>query len=287
MAHVIGILGGSGLYDLDGLEDVREETVDTPYGAPSAPLVRGRIGETELVFLARHGRGHVLSPSKVPYRANIWALKEAGVKWLVSVSAVGSLQEQIAPGHVVLVDQFIDRTRGRASTFFDEGIVAHISFGDPVCPVLRGYLLKAAKAEGATAHDGGTYLCMEGPAFSTRAESNLYRRWGAAVIGMTNLPEAKLAREAEMSYATLALSTDYDCWHPDHGNVSVEQVIDVLLKNVALARRVLRAVVPLVAAHEGEVKAHRALKNAILTSPGAVDPAKRAELDLLVRGYLG
>ncbi|MCA9572998.1 MAG: S-methyl-5'-thioadenosine phosphorylase, partial [Myxococcales bacterium] len=222
-----------------------------------------------------------------PYRANIWALKEAGVKWLVSVSAVGSLQEQIAPGHVVLVDQFIDRTRGRASTFFDEGIVAHISFGDPVCPVLRGYLLKAAKAEGATAHDGGTYLCMEGPAFSTRAESNLYRRWGAAVIGMTNLPEAKLAREAEMSYATLALSTDYDCWHPDHGNVSVEQVIDVLLKNVALARRVLRAVVPLVAAHEGEVKAHRALKNAILTSPGAVDPAKRAELDLLVRGYLG
>lgn len=287
MAHTIGIIGGSGLYDLEGLTNVREETVDTPYGAPSSPLVHGRLGETDLVFLARHGRGHTLSPTAVPYRANIWALKQAGCQWVISVSAVGSLQEHIEPGHVVVIDQFIDRTKDRVSTFFDRGIVAHISFGDPLCPVLRDYLLQAAKGENATAHDGGTYLCMEGPAFSTRAESNLYRSWGAHVIGMTNLPEAKLAKEAEMSYATLAMSTDYDCWHPDHGNVSVDVVIDVLMKNVDLAKRILRRVVPLVGAHEGDVKAHRALQNAILTSRDAITAEKRAELDLLVRGVLG
>lgn len=287
MGQVIGVLGGSGLYELDGLEDVREESVWTPFGAPSAPLVRGRLGSAELVFLARHGRGHVLSPSAVPYRANLWALKQAGVKWVVSVSAVGSLREHIEPGHAVLIDQFIDRTRNRPSTFFESGIVAHISFGDPVCPVLRDYMLEATREEGAVVHDGGTYVCMEGPAFSTRAESELYRSWGAQVIGMTNLPEAKLAREAEMSYATLALATDYDCWHDGHDDVSVEQVIAVLLKNVDLARRVIRRVVPRIAAHEGEVAAHRGLQNAILTGREAIDPAKRAELDLLVREHLG
>ncbi len=283
----IGIIGGSGLYDLEGLVDRREQTVETPFGAPSSPLMHGRLGDTELVFLARHGRGHVHSPTSVPYRANIWALKSVGVDWVISVSAVGSLQEQIEPGHVCVIDQFIDRTKARTATFFEDGLVAHISFGDPLCPALRGYLLQASQDEGATVHDGGTYIAMEGPAFSTRAESNLYRSWGAHVIGMTNLPEAKLAREAEMSYATLAMSTDYDCWHPEHGSVTVEQVIDVLMKNVALAKRIIARAVPLIAAHEGPHPAHRALKNAILTNPGAVDEDTRERLDLLVRKYLG
>lgn len=286
MAHTIGIIGGSGLYDLEGIEDRREQQVETPFGPPSDSLMHGRLGGAELVFLARHGKGHVLSPSAVPYRANIWAMKAAGVDWIISVSAVGSLKEHIEPGHIVVVDQFIDRTRNRTSTFFEQGIVAHVGFGDPVCPILRGYLLDAARAEGATVHDGGTYVAMEGPAFSTRAESTLYRSWGADVIGMTNLPEAKLAREAEIAYATLALSTDYDCWHPEHGSVTVEQVIGVLLKNVALAKRVLTRVVPMIAAHEGLSRASRALKNAILTSPGAVDPAQREKLHLLVHKYL-
>jgi len=287
VSHTIGIIGGSGLYDLDGLEDCREEQVETPFGKPSDSLMRGRLGDTDLVFLARHGRGHVHSPTSVPYRANIWAMKAAGVDWIISVSAVGSLRQEIEPGHVVVVDQFIDRTRQRASSFFDRGIVAHISFGDPFCPALRRYLLEAAEGEGATVHDGGTYVAMEGPAFSTRAESNLYRSWGAHVIGMTNLPEAKLAREAEISYATLAMSTDYDCWHPDHGNVTVEQVIGVLMQNVALAKRILLRAVPLIAAHEGPPPFHKALANALITDPNAVDPVQRARLDLLVRKYLG
>ncbi len=286
MGQVIGILGGSGLYDLDGLEQVRKEVVHTPYGAPSAPLVHGVLDGVNLVFLARHGLGHTLSPSAVPYRANIWALKRAGVRWLVSVSAVGSLQPGIAPGHVVLVDQFIDRTRRQPASFFTEGIVAHVSFGDPVCPVLRGCLLDAAREEGATFHDGGTYVCMEGPAFSTRAESNLYRSWGASVVGMTNLPEAKLAREAEIAYATLALVTDYDCWREGYDEVSVEQVIDTLRKNVALAKRILRRAIPAIATLEGS-PAHGALKDALLTAPEAIDPRWRAKLDELVRGYLG
>lgn len=287
MGTVIGIIGGSGLYELDGLEDVREERVETPYGPPSDALIRGRLHGTELVFLSRHGRGHVHSPTSVPYRANVWAMKKLGVRWIVSVSAVGSLQEHIAPGDVVVIDQFIDRTRSRTSTFFDDGVVAHVSFGDPVDPALRRMLVESAQEQGAAVHDGGTYIAMEGPAFSTRAESELYRSWGAHVIGMTNLPEAKLAREAEIAYATLAMSTDYDCWHPDHGNVSVEVVIDVLMKNVALARRIIAGVVPRIAAHEGPVYAHRALRHAILTNPAAMDPAKRAELDLLIRGVLG
>lgn len=287
MGTVIGILGGSGLYELDGLTDVREERVDTPFGAPSDALIRGRLNGVELVFLARHGRGHRHTPTSVPYRANIWALKSVGVQWILSVSAVGSLREEIAPGHIVVIDQFIDRTRARQATFFDEGLVGHVSFGDPVDPALCRILVECAREQGATVHDGGTYIAMEGPAFSTRAESELYRSWGAHVIGMTNLPEAKLAREAEIAYATLALSTDYDCWHPDHGNVSVEVVIDVLTRNVALARRVIAAAVPRIAAYDGPVYAHRALKHAILTHPSAVDPARRAELDLLVRKYLG
>ncbi|MCA9493501.1 MAG: S-methyl-5'-thioadenosine phosphorylase, partial [Myxococcales bacterium] len=219
----IGIVGGSGLYALDGLQDVCEEVVETPYGPTSDVLVRGRLGSSELVFVPRHGRKHKMLPSEVPYRANVWALKSLGCDWLISVSAVGSLREEIHPGDAVLVDQYLDRTRGtRPSTFFGDGVVAHAPFGDPVCGALRGYLRQACDAAGVTVHDGGTYVCMEGPAFSTRAESELYRSWGCSVIGMTAIPEAKLAREASMSYATLAFATDYDCWHTGHDEVSVE-----------------------------------------------------------------
>lgn len=283
---VIGVIGGSGLYELDGLQDVHEVDIDTPFGKPSAPIVRGTLDGVQLAFLARHGRGHVHSPSTVPYRANIWALKSLGVEWIISVSAVGSLQEQIVPGHVVLVDQFIDRTKARHASFFDEGIVAHISFGDPICPSLRRVLLEAARDANATVHDGGVYVAMEGPAFSTRAESELYRSWGGSVIGMTNLPEAKLAREAQIAYATIALSTDYDCWHPNHGNVTVEMVIDVLMRNVALAKRIISISAPRVA-ELPPADAHRALHNAVLTQPDAIASEHRERLELLIRGVLG
>jgi 5'-methylthioadenosine phosphorylase len=237
---IAGVIGGSGLYDMEGLEDVEEIVVETPFGATSAPIVAGTLGDVRLLFIPRHGRGHTLTPSEVPYRANIWALKKLGAQWCISVSAVGSLKEEIVPGHVVIVDQFIDRTKGRASTFFGEGIVGHVAFGDPVSPVLAKVLLGASKTAGATVHEGGTYVCMEGPAFSTRAESNLYRSWGASVIGMTNLPEAKLAREAEIAYATIALATDYDCWHEGHDDVSVAAVLDTVRKNVSMARQIIR-----------------------------------------------
>ena len=293
MALRIGVIGGSGLYAMEGLHDLREERPSTPFGDPSDAYVIGTMegasheGEpVELVFLPRHGRGHRLNPSEVPYRANVFGMKMLGVSWIISVSAVGSLREDIVPGHVVVVDQFIDRTKGRASTFFEKGIVAHVGFGDPVCGVLRGYLLDAAKKAGATAHDGGTYVCMEGPAFSTRAESNLHRSWGASVIGMTNMPEAKLAREAEISYATLAMSTDYDCWHTDHDAVTVDQVVAVLLANVELSKRIIREAVPLIAAHEGPAPQSQALKNAILTAPSAISEEAKQRLHLLVGRYL-
>jgi 5'-methylthioadenosine phosphorylase len=287
MGQKIGVIGGSGLYAMEGLTDVTEVRVDTPFGAPSDALITGRLGDAELVFLPRHGRGHVLTPSEVPYRANIWAMKSLGVGWLVSVSAVGSLREEIAPGHLVVVDQFIDRTRGRPNTFFGEGCVAHVSFGDPVCGALRRMVYEACLAAGATTHDGGTYVCMEGPAFSTRAESNLYRSWGASVIGMTNLPEAKLAREAGISYATLALSTDYDCWYAGHDEVSVEAVVAVIHKNVAMAQRVIREVVPRVQAFAGPPPHHDALRHAILTDPAKIPAATRERLALLIGHLLG
>jgi 5'-methylthioadenosine phosphorylase len=290
MTTRIGVIGGSGLYEMEGLLDVREERVETPFGDPSDAFVIGRLpvadGDVELVFLPRHGRGHRYTPTEVPYRANIYGMKALGVGWIVSVSAVGSLQEEIVPGHVVVIDQFIDRTRHRADSFFGEGIVAHVGFGDPVCPALRQMILDAAREVGATAHDGGTYICMEGPQFSTRAESHLYRSWGGAVIGMTNLTEAKLAREAEISYATLALSTDYDCWHPEQAAVTVDQVIAVLSANVELARRVVRAVAPKIAAFAGEPPMSNALRHAIMTHPSRVPPERRKALDLLVRKYL-
>lgn len=282
----IGVIGGSGLYEMEGLTDVREERVSTPFGDPSDAYILGRLGDAELVFLPRHGRGHRFNPSEVPYRANIFGMKTLGVEWIISVSAVGSLKEEIAPGQIVVIDQFIDRTVARKPTFFEDGIVAHVAFGDPVCPTLRGFLLAAAKEAGATFHDGGTYVCMEGPAFSSRAESNLHRSWGASVIGMTNMPEAKLAREAEISYATLAMSTDYDCWHADHDAVTVDQVIAVLSANVELSKRIIRAAVPHIAGHAGPAPMSNALATAIITSRDAISAEAKQRLGLLVGKYL-
>ena len=281
----IGVIGGSGLYEMDGLTGVEEVRVSTPFGDPSDALICGRLGDAQMVFLPRHGRGHRYNPSEVPYRANLFALKKLGVEWVISVSAVGSLREDIHPGDVVVIDQFIDKTFRRPATFFEKGIVAHVSFGDPVCGALRGLLLQSARSNSDRVHDGGTYVCMEGPAFSTRAESMLHRSWGASVIGMTNMPEAKLAREAEMSYATLAMSTDYDCWHPAHDAVTVEQVIQVLSANVALAKRIIADVVPRILAQGHAPPARHALKNAIMTSPAAIPAAVKEQLAPLIGKY--
>lgn len=286
MAAAIGIVGGSGLYGLDGLDGVREVTYDTPWGAPSDALIHGRLGGQELVFLPRHGRGHRYLPAEVPYRANVHALKQAGVGWLISVCAVGSLREEIAPGHAVVVDQYIDRTKARQSTFFGDGVIAHIGFGEPTCTVLSALVGDACVAQGLTTHQGGTYVCMEGPAFSTRAESELYRSWGASVIGMTALPEAKLAREASMSYATLAFATDYDCWREGHDDVTVDQVIAVLQANVEKSRRVIGDVVPRIAGHGGPPPHHRALQDALLTPRDAISEPARSRLGPILEPYL-
>ena len=241
---VIGLIGGSGLYDIDGLEEREWRRVHTPWGEPSDALLFGRLEGVRCVFLPRHGRGHPAPPSALNYRANIDALKRSGVTEIVSLSAVGSLREELPPGHFVIVDQFIDRTFAREKSFFGTGCVAHVSVAHPVCPRLGDALEEAARGLGLPVSRGGTYLVMEGPQFSTRAESELYRQWGCSVIGMTNMPEAKLAREAELCYATVAMVTDFDCWHPDHGHVTVEQVVKVLLANADRARSLVRAVVP-------------------------------------------
>jgi 5'-methylthioadenosine phosphorylase len=287
---VLGVVGGSGLYAIEGLEGAREVVVETPFGAPSDAYVVGTLARTagpavRAVFLPRHGRGHVLSPSEINYRANIHGFKQLGVTHLVSVTAVGSLREAIAPGHVVLPDQFIDRTTRRIATFFGDGVVAHVQMGDPVCPHLRARLLHAAHAEGATVHDGGTLVVMEGPAFSTRAESEMYRSWQASLIGMTALPEAKLAREAEIAYAVLALSTDYDCWHVSEEEVSVAAVIAVLQRNVAMSRGVLRTLAAALPETTDELPYPRALEHAIITAPERIPAATRARLDLILGHY--
>ncbi|HIK41428.1 S-methyl-5'-thioadenosine phosphorylase [Thermoleptolyngbya sp. M55_K2018_002] len=286
----IGIIGGSGLYKMDVLKDVREVEVDTPFGKPSDALIVGTLEGTPVAFLARHGRNHTLLPSELPFRANIYAMKSLGVEYLISASAVGSLQAEAKPLDMVLPDQFIDRTKGRVSTFFGEGIVAHIAFGDPVCKNLAAVLGEAIASldlPNVALHRGGTYVCMEGPAFSTRAESNLYRSWGATVIGMTNLPEAKLAREAEIAYATLALVTDYDCWHPDHDSVTVDMVISNLTKNAVNAQRVIQETVRRLAQNPPPSEAHHALKYAILTPLDKAPPETKAKLELLLKKYLG
>ncbi len=241
-AH-IGVIGGSGLYDMPQIERVRTEAVETPFGPPSAPLRVGRLEGVPVAFLARHGEAHTLLPSELNFRANLYALKRLGVEWVISVSAVGSMRRRYAPTDIVVPDQFYDRTRHRADTFFGSGLVAHVSMADPVCAELRDVLVAASESCGARTHSGGTYLCMEGPQFSTRAESHVYRSWGMDVIGMTNLQEAKLAREAEMSYATLAMVTDYDCWHEEEADVEVTDVLTVLRENAAMAQRVVREAV--------------------------------------------
>jgi 5'-methylthioadenosine phosphorylase len=282
----VGIIGGSGLYDLDGMTDVREEKITTPFGDPSDSYFIGKLGNVECVFLSRHGRGHKFNPSEVNYRANIFGMKKLGVEWIVAVSAVGSLQEEIVPGHMVIIDQFIDRTQHRQHTFFEKGIVAHVGFDKPLCSTLRGFLLDACKDVGAIYHDGGCYVNMEGPAFSTIAESNMHREFGAKVIGMTNLAEARLAREAEISFATVAMATDYDCWRPGHDAVTVEMVVATAIKNVGMAKKVLSAVIPKIAAYNKPNPHANALKGAIMTAPNAIPPGRAKELEILVKKYV-
>ncbi|NBB82311.1 MAG: S-methyl-5'-thioadenosine phosphorylase [Alphaproteobacteria bacterium] len=278
---VIGIIGGSGVYDIPGLTETRWETVDSPFGAPSDQLLFGTLDGQPLVFLPRHGRGHRIPPTELNFRANIDALKRAGVTEILSVSAVGSLKADLAPGTFVICDQFIDRTVNRIKTFFETGLVAHVGLGHPVCGRL-GDAIEAAAAEiGIPAVRGGTYLVMEGPQFSTQAESHLYRQWGCDVIGMTNMPEAKLAREAELCYATVAMVTDYDCWHPDHDHVSVEAVVKVLLANADKARSLVKAVAPKLSDRAAPCGhgCHTVLDHAVITHPEARDPAVAARLD--------
>ena len=282
---MIGVIGGSGLYQMPGLEGVRAVEVKTPFGKPSDKLIRGRLGKIELVFLPRHGQGHRWLPTEVNFRANTFAMKKLGVERIISVSAVGSLRQEIAPGHVVIPDQFIDRTTLRPSTFFGRGLVAHVSLADPFCKDLSAILAAAANSEGAKVHAGGTYLCMEGPQFSTRAESHLYRNWGAHVIGMTNLQEAKLAREAEICFGTLALATDYDCWNQAAGDVEIDHVLAVLKQNVDLAQRTIRRAVTELSSARCCACAS-ALKDAIITERARIPKKLRAELRPIIGKYL-
>jgi len=280
----VGVIGGSGLYELPGLTDVRWRRVRTPFGDPSDEYCVGRFQGHPVIFLPRHGRGHRLMPSELNFRANIWGLKSLGAEWILSVSAVGSMREDIRPLDLVIPDQFFDATRRRASTFFGEGIVAHVGMADPVCADLATALEKAARVTGADVHRGGTYLCIEGPQFSTKAESRIYRSWGVDVIGMTNMPEAKLAREAELCYATLALATDYDVWHEVHAAVTVEAVVQILQRNVTTARDVLQRVIPTLVAPRACACPH-VLRDAVITSSAQFPAATRRRLDLLLRPY--
>jgi 5'-methylthioadenosine phosphorylase len=282
----LGVIGGSGLYDMDGLTDMRWTRVRTPFGDPSDAFCVGRFGDRRVIFLPRHGRGHRLTPSELNYRANIWGLKRLGAQAVISVSAVGSMREDVRPLDLVIPDQFFDHTRRRVSTFFGDGVVGHVGMANPVCADLGDVLEAAGREAGATVHRGGTYICIEGPQFSTRGESEVYRRWGMTVIGMTNMPEAKLAREAELCYATVALVTDYDVWHPEHDAVTVEAVIANLVKNVATARDLLRRAIPRV---KGGCRTGcgEALRSAIITPPQNIPPRTRQRLALLMDRHLG
>ena len=281
----LGVIGGTGLYEMEGLDNVREVEVDTPFGEPSAPFVTGALGGAEMVFLPRHGKGHRLLPTEVNNRANIFGMKKLGVERVLSVGAVGSLRQEIAPGHVVVPDQFIDRTSKRPSTFFGDGVVAHVQFADPFCASLRAAVAEAAGAQDIRVHGSGTYVCMEGPQFSTRAESHLYRSWGADVIGMTNLQEAKLAREAEICFATIALATDYDCWNEEAGDVEIEEVIAVLQRNADGAKRIIRGAVERLAP-ERACPCATALSVAIVTDRSVIPEAARKKLAPLIDKYL-
>lgn len=279
--HVLAVIGGSGLYEIEGLTHVEQMAVDTPYGPPSDAIVRGKLGDATLLFLPRHGRGHRIAPHEIPFRANVCALKKLGATHLVSLSAVGSMKEEIAPGDFVVADQVIDLTKRRVSTFFEDGIVGHVGFADPVCEKLSGALAEAATRAGARVHRGGTYVCIEGPQFSSRGESLLYRSWGVSVIGMTALPEAKLAREAELPYALLALATDYDCWHESEEDVTVEAVLAVMRKNVATARKTV-AELSRALPHPAECRGPGALAGAIMTAPDRITDSAKARLEWLV-----
>jgi 5'-methylthioadenosine phosphorylase len=282
----IGIIGGSGLYSMPGFTDVREERLETPFGAPSDAYVLGRLAGRRVAFLARHGRGHRILPSELNFRANIHGFKQLGVERILSLSAVGSLKQEHKPTDFVIPDQFFDRTRERVSTFFGDGVVAHIAFGDPICPELARVVHGACRNAGVNSKLGGTYLCIEGPQFSTKAESNVYRTWGMDVIGMTNLQEAKLAREAELCYVTVAMVTDYDCWHPEHDAVTVEQIVAVLTQNAENACNVVREAVAEVPSKRG-CKCGSALAAAIMTQRDLIPPATRKKLALLLDKYLG
>jgi 5'-methylthioadenosine phosphorylase len=281
----VGVIGGSGLYQIEGLQHVKEIDLSTPFGKPSDKFIQGLLGDTELLFLPRHGRGHRWLPTEINFRANIFGMKKLGVERIISVSAVGSLQQKIAPGHVVIPDQFIDRTTQRPSTFFGKGIVAHVSLADPFCKELSAELANAAKAAGATIHQNGTYLCMEGPQFSTRAESHLYRTWGADIIGMTNLQEAKLAREAEICFATLALATDYDCWNESAGDVEIDHVLAVLQQNVDLAKKTIGQAIQRLSERR-TCGCACALKTAIITEKSKIPKKVRRDLRPIIGKYL-
>jgi len=281
----IGVIGGSGLYDMDGLSDIESQDITTPWGMPSDKFIKGKLGNVEFIFLPRHGKGHKISPSDINYRANIYAMKMLEVDWIISVSAVGSMKNEIAPGHIVIPSQFIDHTKKRESTFFGNGVVAHVSMAHPVCPQLSQLLFNAAFDSGVPVHMGGTYICIEGPQFSSKAESELYRSWNVDVIGMTNMPEAKLAREAEICYSTLALSTDYDCWHDDFGEVSVDDVINTLLKNVEMAKIVLKNVVERIP-DDKKCGCSTALSTSIITAKEEIKISDNEKIKLLIERYI-
>lgn len=283
--NIVGVIGGSGLYDMPGLEGVERVRLTTPFGDPSDEFVCGTLGGTRLIFLPRHGRGHRILPSELNFRANIFGMKKLGADWIIAVASVGSLREEIAPGHLVVPDQFIDRTVHRESTFFGNGIVAHVTFADPFCPVVGGVLVDAAQRLGARVHRGGTYVCMEGPQFSTRAESMLYRQWGAAVVGMTNLQEAKLAREAEICFATLALATDYDCWHETEADVVIGEVLRILNENVTTAQRVIAEAVQHLQPPR-RCACAQALEHAIITDRASIPASVKRDLEIIIGKYV-
>jgi 5'-methylthioadenosine phosphorylase len=282
----IGVFGGSGLYNMEGLSDIETVEMNTPFGKPSDRFIIGTLEGKRVAFLPRHGRGHRISPSELNFRGNIMAMKMLGVEWIICVSAVGSMKEEIAPGHMVIPDQFFDRTKGRNNTFFSDGIVGHITFADPVCPELSDLLAESCRKTGNTVHVGGTYICIEGPQFSTRAESNIYRQWGVDIIGMTNIPEAKLAREAEICYATLAMATDYDCWHESEEDVTVEQIIRILLENVKQAQAIIRETVRMIP-DERPCGCPQALKDAVITDRSVVTEEARQRLAPILEKYWG
>jgi len=285
MQGKIGIIGGSGLYEMDDLKNVKEIKVDTPFGPPSDAYISGELDGKELIFLPRHGRGHRILPHELNFRANIYGMKKLGVEWIISVSAVGSMREEIEPGHIVIPDQFFDRTRMRPSTFFGNGIAAHIQFADPLCEVLRKILYDSAVDAGAVVHKGGTYICIEGPQFSTRGESLIYRHWGVDIIGMTNIPEARLAREAEICYSTIALATDYDCWHTSEEDVTIDAVLEIIKNNVQMAQNIIKNAIKLVGGKRN-CECSSALQNAIITDKSLISEEQKKKLELIIGKYV-